>query len=41
MEAVDKIYAYGERPQQPMIEREGTPTTQSFPKLDYVRKATT
>ena len=42
MEAVDKIYAqYGERPQQPLIQREGNSyLTQSFPKLDYVRKAT-
>jgi peptidyl-prolyl cis-trans isomerase A (cyclophilin A) len=42
MEAVDKIYAqYGEQPDQMRIQAQGNAyLTQSFPKLDYVRKAT-
>ena len=42
MDVVDKIYsAYGERPEQARIQTEGTAyLAKSFPKLDYIKKAT-
>jgi peptidyl-prolyl cis-trans isomerase A (cyclophilin A) len=42
MEVVDKINAeYGERPEQPTIQRQGNAyLNREFPKLDYVKKAT-
>jgi peptidyl-prolyl cis-trans isomerase A (cyclophilin A) len=42
MEAVDKINAeYKEQPDQQIIQRQGNAyLTKSFPRLDYVRKAT-
>jgi peptidyl-prolyl cis-trans isomerase A (cyclophilin A) len=42
MDVVDKIYSvYGERPEQARIQTEGTAyLTKSFPKLDYIKKAT-
>ena len=42
MEVVDKIYSgYGQTPQQPRIQAEGNAyLTKSFPKLDYIKKAT-
>jgi peptidyl-prolyl cis-trans isomerase A (cyclophilin A) len=42
MESVDKINAeYGERPDQPLIQRQGNAyLTRAFPRLDYIRKAT-
>ncbi len=42
MSVVESIYAgHGERPDQSMIERRGTPyLKENFPKLDYIKKAT-
>ena len=42
MDVVDKIYsAYGERPEQARIQTEETAyLAKSFPKLDYIKKAT-
>ena len=42
MEVVDKIYSgYGQTPEQPRIQTEGNAyLTKSFPKLDYIKKAT-
>jgi peptidyl-prolyl cis-trans isomerase A (cyclophilin A) len=42
MDVVEKLNAeYGERPEQPRIERQGNAyLNQNFPRLDYIRKAT-
>ena len=42
MNVVDKIYSgYGQTPEQPRIQTEGNAyLTKSFPKLDYIKKAT-
>jgi len=42
MEVVDKIYSvYGERPDQGRVQAEGNAyLTKTFPKLDYIKKAT-
>jgi peptidyl-prolyl cis-trans isomerase A (cyclophilin A) len=42
MEVVDKIYSlYGQKPEQGRIQNEGNAyLTKSFPKLDYIKKAT-